>query len=991
MANFKTRARTLDLLGRQQIAGIPSAINELLKNAHDAYADNVDIDYFRLNDLFVLRDDGIGMSREDFETRWLTLGTESKVSHRNENLPPIDTTKPARIAMGEKGIGRLAIASIGKQVLIVTKPKHQKNITVAFINWQVFELPELNLEDIVIPVMSLESLPSSVHIEQMKCELISSLDNLLIKNNISQEEYDSIQNTIESFHISPIEFNESLVGNFSLKDIENGGTYFYISGIDETLNDDVDGIKSEKEATKIEKMLMGFHNTMTPDHPEPLLNIVFRDYRLNDGTYLDVMDKEHFFTQEDFEVADHHIKGVFDEFGQFKGMIKVYKEKTFDHIVNWNSNHFNPTKCGAFEINFAYIQGDKSDTVMNSEDYSRVKAKADKFGGLYVYKDNIRILPYGDSDYDFLDIEKKRSRRAATAFFSYRRMFGVINLSQLKNLDLKEKAGREGFIENKAYRQLVQILKNFFDQLAADFFREDNSAGPKAEVWAQKRQELNTSHKALQKREKQARTKILKFEENLKSFFENIESSWVTSKIDYILDEAQQDFNRLYSLQNLDQASQEIIDIEAQTRQKLYELRQSLLVAIPRGFTVKQSLKLDYQSYLEMLESLDSTVFLSAESKLDTYVQKTISVLNISINKRKRIEQAVEAVSQEALKINKQKKKSAHEHVEVINKKVKILTNELMIDLDNQIRNVKDQFKTLATLNESDIDLVKKRNELSDEIQSVSLRNTQLLDTVIRQLEGIGWEKDENNHYITPEEMTDALSEEVEGLREKMHTDVELSQLGLAVSVIQHEFNSTTRSIRSSLKDLRAWSDVNEELETVYKNIKINFEHLDGYLNLFTPLNRRLNRKNETIKLMEIKHFLIDLFSSRFERHGISFKHTKGFKQGQIIGFRSSFYPVFVNVIDNAIHWLNESQTEDKIIRLHADSEGNVYISNNGVPISIQDKNKIFHLGFTRKENGRGMGLHISNEALKIAGYQLLLSDSRQESTVTFKLSKKEK
>lgn len=33
MAKFKTSARTLDLLGRQQIAGIPTAINELFKNA----------------------------------------------------------------------------------------------------------------------------------------------------------------------------------------------------------------------------------------------------------------------------------------------------------------------------------------------------------------------------------------------------------------------------------------------------------------------------------------------------------------------------------------------------------------------------------------------------------------------------------------------------------------------------------------------------------------------------------------------------------------------------------------------------------------------------------------------------------------------------------------------------------------------------------------------------------------------------------------------
>ena len=45
MAQFKTRARALDLLGRQQIAGIPTAINELIKNAHDAYADKFDIDF----------------------------------------------------------------------------------------------------------------------------------------------------------------------------------------------------------------------------------------------------------------------------------------------------------------------------------------------------------------------------------------------------------------------------------------------------------------------------------------------------------------------------------------------------------------------------------------------------------------------------------------------------------------------------------------------------------------------------------------------------------------------------------------------------------------------------------------------------------------------------------------------------------------------------------------------------------------------------------
>ena len=78
MAEFRTSARAVDMLGRQQIAGIPSAISELFKNAHDAYADNANADFIRYQNAFVIRDDGDGMSREDFEQRWLTLGTSSK-------------------------------------------------------------------------------------------------------------------------------------------------------------------------------------------------------------------------------------------------------------------------------------------------------------------------------------------------------------------------------------------------------------------------------------------------------------------------------------------------------------------------------------------------------------------------------------------------------------------------------------------------------------------------------------------------------------------------------------------------------------------------------------------------------------------------------------------------------------------------------------------------------------------------------------------------
>ncbi len=69
MAKFAVRARAVDMLGRQQIAGIPTAIHELFKNAHDAYATRVEADFIRANRLLVIRDNGLGMTREDFESK----------------------------------------------------------------------------------------------------------------------------------------------------------------------------------------------------------------------------------------------------------------------------------------------------------------------------------------------------------------------------------------------------------------------------------------------------------------------------------------------------------------------------------------------------------------------------------------------------------------------------------------------------------------------------------------------------------------------------------------------------------------------------------------------------------------------------------------------------------------------------------------------------------------------------------------------------------
>lgn len=80
--HFRSRARVIDLLGRQQIADTPTAIGELMKNALDAGARNFWADYRAGQDLLIMRDDGVGMRESDVLDKWLVLATESKYISR---------------------------------------------------------------------------------------------------------------------------------------------------------------------------------------------------------------------------------------------------------------------------------------------------------------------------------------------------------------------------------------------------------------------------------------------------------------------------------------------------------------------------------------------------------------------------------------------------------------------------------------------------------------------------------------------------------------------------------------------------------------------------------------------------------------------------------------------------------------------------------------------------------------------------------------------
>jgi hypothetical protein len=149
--SFKTRARTIDHLGRGQIADAPTAVSELWKNAWDAYATQVSLNIFDGDPVVAaVFDDGAGMSATDFVDRWLVIGTESKVDGPPPD-PPVDFDGPARQRQGEKGIGRLSAAFLAPATLVLSQ-EAAGPISAVLVDWRLFENPFLSLDEIVLPV-----------------------------------------------------------------------------------------------------------------------------------------------------------------------------------------------------------------------------------------------------------------------------------------------------------------------------------------------------------------------------------------------------------------------------------------------------------------------------------------------------------------------------------------------------------------------------------------------------------------------------------------------------------------------------------------------------------------------------------------------------------------------------------------------------------------------------------------------------------------------
>ena len=112
---FEISLSVLNHLGRNLYRNFITVLGEAISNSWDAEAENVYINIDREKKSFTVKDDGNGMSAEDFQHKFLKVGYSKR-----KDGSQISRVKE-RPYIGAKGIGKLALLSCAESVTIITK------------------------------------------------------------------------------------------------------------------------------------------------------------------------------------------------------------------------------------------------------------------------------------------------------------------------------------------------------------------------------------------------------------------------------------------------------------------------------------------------------------------------------------------------------------------------------------------------------------------------------------------------------------------------------------------------------------------------------------------------------------------------------------------------------------------------------------------------------------------------------------------------------
>ncbi len=418
-------ARLLTMLGEQLIRNERIALIELIKNSYDADAEWVKVSFcgfgkeykIKSGSKIIIEDSGDGMTADIIEKHWMSPATPEK-KLRKENK---DTTTKGRVIQGEKGIGRFAILKLGRKVNLVTRSKSDKLEHVVEYDFSKYD-DEFLTENKKKKELFIEDLNVSMFSRNPKIILRKKM--LLGTRKIKTNTYGTI-----------IEIS-NLKGSWSEKMVE--AVYNDIIRLESIFS--IKGVRKSESPKKKFQVLIYKDNKVQnfQERYFEKLNILLDNrsvIRIKDGVF-DVKKQQFNFkineNKESIGLRDPKLTGIKVFKDRFGNAGKVLDDRTIE--------------CGSFK--FGFFVFDFSAQAPMKYKLDKEDRKTIKEHRIYLYRDGIRVYPYGEPDDDWLKIDVYRGTIAAGHFLSNDQVIGYINITQKGNPNLKDKTNREGLIED---------------------------------------------------------------------------------------------------------------------------------------------------------------------------------------------------------------------------------------------------------------------------------------------------------------------------------------------------------------------------------------------------------------------------------------------------------------------------------------------------------------------------------------------------------------
>lgn len=247
-----------------------------------------------------------------------------------------------------------------------------------------------------------------------------------------------------------------------------------------------------------------------------------------------------------------------------------------------------------------------------------------------------------------------------------------------------------------------------------------------------------------------------------------------------------------------------------------------------------------------------------------------------------------------------------------------------------------------------------------------------------------------------------ALKNSLEELEAYQHKLAAQSSLGLVISQMLHDGRRYLGDINTRAKGLSDGAPRLLEQTPFGKNFRDTFAKNAGSIynsaghltKLFRALDPIASRKRGRPKLLdpiEVVERCISLFKDSIDQAGVNVVRKLQDGAPRVTVYEADLMAAFLNIIDNAIHWLGTSPAKPRELRIvmtHSKKWVRIVLSNNGPLIDPILAKNLFKPGFTLKPEGSGLGLAIAREAMNASKGKVIYDPQPDETGFLVEMQK---